>query len=267
MKKSNKLTVVYVCSSLVLFFVLVGGGVYGLYLSIGLSFVRSGGFDAQNNFDGVANVSYGGSVNFSPNMTGVIMLSVVLIILSLFDLIAMIKQIVFFKQFKFISNSKIEQMVERKIKSKGGVVFFVVLVDILSLIAGVLGLIVNMRSLAGGGVSWVLYLIDALIVLFALISLILLIMKLKKIKKFQNEQKSNLEYKGIQTIDNIGLRKDFGFQNFDIDECEYLLLKLKYLKLSKLISLEEYQHIRNKIFSKQNNNLESNNIEENKKRS
>lgn len=267
MKKSNKLTAFYVCSSLVLFLVLIGGGIYGLYVSIGLNFVRSSGLDVQNNFDGVANVSYGGTVNFSLNMTGVIILSVVLILLSIFDLIAMIKQIVFFKQFKFIANSKIEKMVERKTKSKGGVVFFVVLVDVLSLVAGVVGLIVNLRSLAGGGVTWVLYLIDALIVLLSLTSLILLIMKLKKIKKFQNENKQKVACESAQNNDNICLKKDFGFKNFNIDECEYLLLKLRHLKSSKLISTEEYQDIRNKIFPKQNNNLELNNIDENKKRS
>ena len=117
MKSSNKLTISYVIISLLLFLTLMAGGVYGVYVSVGLNFVRSSVGNASfGDVGGVSNVSYGGTVNFSPSMTGIIVLSVGLIVLAVLDLIAMIKQIIFFRQFKFVRESKIEAGIERKIK-------------------------------------------------------------------------------------------------------------------------------------------------------
>ena len=80
MKKSNKLTVFYVISSVSLFLVLLLGGIYGVYVSVGLNFVRSNSVpnEIAGGNNGLANVSFGGSVNYSPSMVGVIFLSIIL---------------------------------------------------------------------------------------------------------------------------------------------------------------------------------------------
>ena len=92
MKKSNKTTIFYIISSLLLFTSLIGGGIYGVYISMGLSFVRNGISNISG--DNIArNVSFGGSVNFSYSMIGVIILSILLIVISIFDFILLIKQV------------------------------------------------------------------------------------------------------------------------------------------------------------------------------
>ena len=85
MKKSNKISVIYVCCSLLLLGALLFGGVYGIYVSVGLSFMRSSVSNVTEGVQnmGVNNVSYGGSVNFSSSMVGVIILSIVLIVLAI----------------------------------------------------------------------------------------------------------------------------------------------------------------------------------------
>ena len=113
MKKSNKLTVFYVLSSVTLFLVLLFGGVYGVYISVGLNFVRGTVSNPVQN-EGVSNVSFGGNVNYSPSMTGVIFLSIVLIVISIFDFITLIKQVIFFKQFKAVKNSKITKTNQKR---------------------------------------------------------------------------------------------------------------------------------------------------------
>ena len=80
--------------------------------------------------------------------------------------------------------------------------------------------------------------IDIFIVVFSIMSFVLLIMKLKKTKKQNEENKEVFCQKNNQTK-NI----------FDIDKIEYNLLKLKYLKTSKMITSEEYDSLRKKLFN------------------
>ena len=76
--------------------VLAAGGVYGIYVSVGLNFVRSSLSNVTGGSGvGASNVSFGGTVNFESSMLGVIVLSIVLIILAIIDLISLIKQIIF----------------------------------------------------------------------------------------------------------------------------------------------------------------------------
>ena len=244
--KNNKVSFFYITTSVLLFLTLLIGGAYGVYLSIGLSFVRSNASnvagDVAGNVANVSNVSYGGSVNFSPSMTGVIVLSIGLIVLALFDFVALIKQIVFFKQFKVIDNACITKKIESKTKSKSSIIVFVFILDVLSVIAGIVGVFINIRSMAGGNISWILYFIDGLISLLALASIVLLIIKLKKIKKHNKETKSQCEVEQVK-------KKEYEIKdcNFDIDKIEYALLKIKHLKASRVISDEEYKIFRDKI--------------------
>jgi hypothetical protein len=265
MKKSNKITFVYIICSLGLLSVLIFGGVYGIYISVGLNFVKSSMSNISNVGNGTAsNVSLGGSVNFQSSMTGVIILSVVLIVLAVFDLISLVRQIVLFKQFKMISSSKMEKNIEKKVKSKGAVVFFAVLVDILSFLVGVAGIFVNSRAFVGNNISWVLYLIDGLVSLLALLSLIFLIAKLKKIKFAKgNNSENNFDNKRHQATKNYFGQEDsiqdINFQHeFDIDDMEYKLLKLKHLKSSKIISFDEYEMLRSRILGFDNQNKHDN---------
>ena len=145
MNKSNKLSLFYVLSSVLLFFALIGGGIYGIYISVGLSFV-SNSVPESIDAGGISNVSFGGSVNYTPSMTGVIFLSIALIVISIFDFITLIKQIVFFKQYKLISNSTLEKKIEQKTKSKSSVIFWTILIDLISFTAGIAGLFVNNNS-------------------------------------------------------------------------------------------------------------------------
>lgn len=250
MKKSNKLTMFYVLSSIVLFLTLLGGGVYGVYLSAGLMFVRSN----MQDFSGgnvARNVAYGGmsdSVVEAPSL-GVMVLSIVLIVIAIFDFVSLVKQIVFFKQFKFVEDSNFEQSVEKKIKLKKSVVVFACVIDIVSIVVAVIGFFVNARGLAGVS-SWVFYVIDGAVCLFAVMSLVLLLVKLKNVKKIHTE---NIEILKRKTTCETNLNDvDFDF----VDKVEYFLLKLKHLKSSRVISAEEYDGIRKNFFDFENKECE-----------
>lgn len=252
MKKSNKVSVFYVLSSMLLFSLLVFGGCYGIYLSVGLKFVRN---SVSNITDGVntgaQNVSFGGSVDFQRSMIGVIILSIVLIVLAVLDFISIIKQVVLFKQFKLVRESKFEQKIERKVKSKGAVIFFAVLVDLLSLGTGIAGIFVNTKCFSGGNFVWLMYAVDAAVALFSVISFVLLIIKLKQVKKLNSQpDDEDLPKRSFEPVKPCVLSKDdFKIDTTDdINELEDKLLKLRYLKSSKLISPDEYESIRERFF-------------------
>ena len=88
-----------------------------------------------------------------------------------------------------------------------------------------------------------MYLIDGLVALFALMSFVLLIVKLKRVK---TENKNNLCLSKKKDFD---LKKMDACFKFDIDKIEYDLLKLKHLKSSKVISNEEFEILRKKLFN------------------
>lgn len=243
MKKSKKLTVFYCLASIALFLSLLIGGGYGIYVSVGLNFARSSVPNIAEN--GMAsNVSITGNMNYTPSMTGVIILSVILIILAIFDFVSMIKQIVFFKQFKIIKNSKFEKNIEKKTKSKGSVIFWTILIDLLSLAAGVAGIFINNRSFAGkSNFSWVFYAVDIAVSVLALLSIILLIAKLKT--------KSKLGEKGSEKTKRASStqsgRKNYRVSAGDINQMEYNLVKLEALKKSKMVSVDEYKKLRKQV--------------------
>ena len=252
MKKSNKLTVFYVISSITLFLVLLFGGIYGVYVSVGLNFVR--GAPTTNGVVGenvANNVSFGGTVNYAPSMTGVIFLSLILVIISIFDLISMIKQIVFFKQFRAVRDSNITKKIEQKTPSKGGVIFLTFVVDVVALIAGIAGLFINNRSFVSGiEMSWVFYLVDGLVSALALLSIILLIAKLK------NKATENKNIKKVATSKSLdGSRKTSSSGNKkrvnskDINQMEYNLMKLESMKKGKIVTDDEYKKLRRKILN------------------
>ena len=265
MKKSNKATVVYVISSVLLFLVLFAGGIYGIYLSIGINFMRSNVSNVTDavDGDGVANVSYGATANFQPSMIGIIILSAVLVLISVCYFISLIKQLVFFKQFKLIRESKLEHMIEKKIKSKSSVLFFAFLLNILSFIVGATGIFVNIKTFVSGAMSWILYLIDGLVVVLSIISIISLIKKLRMLKHFENNRDDAYDEKGKNTKE-----KNFDSYNFNdknrneymsvgkgekmkvIDELEYVLFKLKSMKDNKVISNDEYEYMRARLMGK-----------------
>lgn len=268
MKKSNKITAFYVIASILLFLTLFGGGVYGIYLSVGINFMRSTVSTVTDAASGgiAQNVAYGGMVDFQPSMIGVIILSAILIIISIFDLISLFKQLVFFKQFKLIRESGIEKFVENKIKSKSSVVFFAILINIISFITGVAGIFINISTFVDAAMSWILYVVDGLVVILSVISLVLLIKKVKKQKnhreEIKNHDEENQNYnddisdkiddkKYEKNIDSdnkeIGLLFDAS-ENLspDINQVEYVLLKLKNLKESKVITNDEYEFLREK---------------------
>ncbi len=248
MKKSNKITFFYVISSVCLFLVLLLGGVYGVYVSVGLNFVSGASPNMVEN-EGVSNVSFGGNINYSPSMTGVIFLSIILVIISIFDFITLIKQVIFFKQFKAVKNSKATKKIERKIPSKGSVIFWTFFIDIVSFIVGIVGLFINNRSFAfGGDMGWLFYLIDSLVSVLSLLSIILLISKLKskaisksKTADNRSKQKSNNQY-NLKTASI----KD-GLDSKEINQMEYNLLKLDSMKKNKIVTEDEYKKLRRKI--------------------
>lgn len=254
MKKSNKVSIFYILSSVALLGVLLFGGIYGVYISVGLNFVRSSISNISDGMAGASNVAFGGTVNFESSMTGIIILSIVLVILAILDIISLVKQIVLFKQFKMVRNSKFEETIENKTKSKGGVIFFAGLIDVLSLIVGVVGIFLNARTFVGNNLSWVLYLVDGLVAILSIISLVLLIIKIKQSKKYMEEHrkkhsiKSSSNYMGRLVSEN----------DFDIDRIEYSLLKLKYLKSNRIISSEESEILRNRILQKNTEEDEKN---------
>ena len=246
MKKSNKITALYIIFSLLLFVTLVAGGIYGVYVSIGVNFARSTISDMTGDMSGgVRGYSYGGTLNFESSMVGVIILSIALIVIAIFDLISLIKQVVLFKQFKVVSESKIEQKIEKKVKSKGAVIFFAVLVDILSLLAGIAGIFINSNSFVASNISWVLYLVDGFVALFSVISLVLLIIKLKKVKKLP-PQKENEGMEGARNFDKAWFGSGSS-SALDIDDVETKLLKLRHLKSCKLITEQEYTDLRDRV--------------------
>ena len=254
MKKSNKVSIFYVLTSMFLFSLLVFGGCYGIYLSVGLNFVRS---SVSNITDGVntgaQNVSFGGSVDFQSSMIGVIILSIILIVLAIFDFVSLIKQVVLFKQFKLVRESKLEQKIERKVKSKGAVIFFAVLIDLLSLAAGIAGIFVNSRCFSSGNFVWIMYAVDAAVALFSVISFVLLVIKLRQVKKANDSMPPETQDEKNPTSQKVNVlsREDFKIDTADdINELEDKLLKLRYLKSSKLISPDEYQSIRKRFFCK-----------------
>lgn len=252
MKKSNKVTIFYVLSSMLLFSVLVFGGCYGIYLSVGLKFVRN---SVSNIADGVntgaQNVSFGGSVDFKKSMVGVIILSIALIVIAVLDLISIIKQVVLFKQFKLVRESKIEQKIEKKVKSKGGVIFFAIVIDLLSLGAGIAGIFINSNCFTSGNFVWIMYAIDAVVSVLSVISIVLLVLKLKQVKKQNRESDIDTSTQVFPQKLSALTKDDFKIDTADdINELEDKLLKLRYLKASKLISPEEYQSIRERFFCK-----------------
>lgn len=315
-KKSNKITLIYVVSSIVLLFLLIGGGIYGIYLSVGLSFVRNG---VSNITDGSAmNVSYGGAVNISNSMFGMTILSVALIVISILDIVSLIRQIVLFKQFKMIRELSIEKSIEKKVKSKTKVIVFAVFVDIISFASGIIGIFVNMRCFPAGSMCWGLYLIDGFVAILSVASIVLLILKYKKVKKINeskidngdlfyiddnknensnesdnkkslksqdskieiniNSTPKNEEIDGLDSNENSDsddediedeLEKENNedlseskeeILDFNIDEMEYKLLKLRQLKTTRMITEKEYDYLRstvlgiNEMFNNENNN-------------
>lgn len=247
MKKSNKISFLYIATSLTLLLVLIFGGVYGIYVSVGLSFIRQ----SANNFAGVenaaSNVSFGGTVNFNYSMVGIIILSVALIVLAIFDLVSLIRQIVLFKQFKVVKNSSIEKGIEKKIKSKGIVIFFAVLVDLLSITLGIVGIFLNGRSFTGNNYAWIFYVIDILIIILSVMSIVFLIMKLRALKINNSNGTKRTLIKNVQSVEDKDSVSKATKNKYDIDEFEYKLLKLKNLKNSKVLTKDEYERIRSNI--------------------
>lgn len=272
MKKSNKISCFYILASIALFLVLSFGGIYGVYISVGLNFMRSTLPVAPEGGEGASNVSFGGSVNFESSMTGVVILSIALIVLAVFDLISLIKQIVFFKQFKMIKKSKIENAIEKKVKSKGSIIFFAIVIDIISFAVGVAGIVLNIKTLSGNNFSWILYLIDGLVAILSLMSFVLLCVKLKGLKKPNDEEDpdevsydddSQNDFDDDDNYDSDEYYYGEKFSNFNIDDFEYKLLKLKNLKSSKIISNEEYENLRQRFLASANvndNNKKSDNF-------
>lgn len=254
MKKSNKLSFFYVLTVLGLFLTLIGGGVYGIYLSVGLNFAKSSVPNLAAP-EGATNVALQSTVNYTPSMTGTIILSIVLILLAIFDFVSMIKQIVFFKQFKLINQSKLEKKIESKTKSKSSVIFWTFFIDIISFIAGLAGLFINNRSFAGkSNYSWVFYAIDILVSVLSLLSIILLIAKLKA-RKSLSEKPVARSGSGERGRNSVAERGNQAIEAKDINQMEYNLIKLESMKRSKLVSDEEYKKIRKKILALKKNNL------------
>lgn len=263
MKKSNKITFFYILSSMSLLLVLIFGGVYGIYVSVGLSFMKQSVSNVSGVPGGASNVSIGGTVNFEYSMIGVIFLSIALVVLAIFDLVSLIRQIVLFKQFKAVRESALEKGLEKKVKSKKSVIFFAILVDVVSLVLGVIGIFINSRSFVGNNYAWLFYLIDAIIVVLSVASIVLLVIKLRSFKKSISEiQKDRAKREKDKKEPEEKVAKTFKVSEYDIDDFEYKLLKLKNMKNSKVISPEEYKSLRAKLL-KENNFLQKTTKKEN----
>ena len=261
MKKSNKVTAFYVLSSILLFAALIFGGVYGIYVSSGVNFMGSTMNNIPNTGNAASNVSMEGSLGVRPSMSGIVILSIILIIISVLDFVSLIKQIIFFKQFKLVRESSIEAKIEKKVKSKGSVVFFTILIDLISLGAGIAGLFLNTRSFVRNGILWVLYLIDGIIVLFSLLSFVLLIIKLKQNKNLSNENKNakhqNIAQKNSESQKEV---QKFNQNNkIDLEDIEYNLLKLKTMRSSKMITQDEFNELRKQILPTKKSRSSKNN--------
>ena len=260
MKKTNKTSFIYIISSVSLLLLLIFGGCYGIYVSVGMDFIRRGVSTIADT--GATNVSFGGMVNFETSMFGVIILSVILVVLAVLDFVSLIKQISFFKQFSIVKNSTIAQTIEKKNKRKGKTIFFAFFIDILSLIAGVLGIFINMRTFPNGNMVWIIYVVDGLIALLSVISIIFLIIKIKQVKKIEKEIMNNISSGNNKVSDNdIKENNDEEkekvkeyLEDFNLNKIEYKLLKLKQLKSSKIINNDEYEFLRKNII--RNNNSE-----------
>ncbi|MBR7172308.1 MAG: hypothetical protein IKD36_00760 [Clostridia bacterium] len=253
MKKSNKVSLFYILSSVALLLVLIFGGVYGIYVSVGLNFMKQSVANVAGAPGSASNVSIGGTVNFEYSMVGVIFLSIALVVLSIFDLVSLIRQIVLFKQFKVVRESVIEKGIEKKVKSKKSVVFFAILLDVISIVVGVVGLFINSRSFVGNNYAWLFYVIDILIVVLALASLILLIIKLRSFKKSISEiQQERAKREKDKQASDERISKTIKVSDYDIDDFEYKLLKLKSMKNSKVITPEEYKVLRAKLLKENN---------------
>lgn len=246
MKKSNKTTVFYVFVSIALFLALAGGGVYGLYLSIGMNFMGStGSFGGTNaNYSSVgrtSNVSYQNTLadNMNGSSISIIILSVVLIVIAICDFVSMIKQVTFFKQYQFVKDSAVVKGIEKKTKSKTAVIVFAFIIDIFSIVASVFGLFFAFRYFAGNGFSWVFYLINGLIAILAIISIILLIVKIKQRNKLKQYVKSSKAKFGDDEL--------LSEKPLSINKLEYDLLKLKHLKNCRVIQADEYEMLRKRI--------------------
>lgn len=250
MKKSNKISVCYIICSLSLLLALIFCGGYGIYISVGLSFMRSTVSNVSGNTGGVRTVSYGSVASFESSMTGVIILSVAILVLAVFDIISLIKQVSLFKQFKIAQT--LEEKIGGKKKFKRGLVIgFAVIVDLLSIALGIIGIFVNLKSFESTNITWVLYAVDALISLLALVSLVLLLVKISLKKRQANagegakvNDKANIETKARPKKENGP-----AVNNFDIDEVEYILIKLKNLKTMKMITPYEYYKMRSKFLN------------------
>ena len=83
--------------------------------------------------------------------------------------------------------------------------------------------------------------------------MVLLIVKLRSFKKSVNEIKKEREEKQKEKKDSDSKsQKSFKVTNYDIDEFEYKLLKLKHMKNTKVISQEEYKSLRDKLLKENN---------------
>lgn len=249
MKKSNKISVCYIICSLSLLFALIFCGGYGIYISVGLSFMRSTVSNVAGSSGEVKTVSYGSVASFESSMTGVIILSIAILLLAVFDIVSLIKQISLFKQFK-IAETLDDKLGGKKKSKRGLVIGFAVLVDLLSIVLGISGIFINIRSFSSTNITWVLYAVDALISLLALVSLVLLLVKVS-IKKKQSSSplKVNTQQsiKGTeQPVKNVNISTT---NNLDIDEVEYILIKLKNLKTMKMITPYEYYQMRSKFLN------------------
>lgn len=259
-KKSKKISIFYIISSLSLLALLVFAGVYGLYISVGLSFMRSNVSNLAEG-GGVRTVSYGIMSNYESSMTGVIILSIAIIVLSIFDIVSLFKQIHLFKQFNVVQKFESKFGSDKKIR-KTPIIAFAVIVDLLSIGLGIAGIFVNSSAFSSTNMTWVIYLIDALVSLFGAICLVLLIAKVVTVKK--NGQRFANKISG-ETADrdtsdeseqmskhasggNFELNAGGGF-GIDVDKIGYNLLKLKNLKSMKMISDEEFNLIRKKLLN------------------
>lgn len=250
MKNTGKVSLFYVLTVLGLFVVLLGGGAYGIYLSVGLSFVRSSVPEFSEIGGGATNVSIAGTANYTQSMTGIILLSVFLIVLAIVDFVIMIKQVVFFKQFKIIKNSKLEKKIEQKTKSKSSVIFWSFVFDIVTFLTGIAGLFVNNRSFAeSGNYSWIFYAVDIAVSVLSLLSIILLVVKLKQKKNMVQNNSKNRKTSNKRGGQDIEREKEPArrLEPSDINQMEYNLIKLEAMKKGKLIKDEEYNKIRKKI--------------------
>lgn len=253
MKKSNKITAFYVLCSVSLFLILLFGGGYGIYVSVGMNFLNNMMSNVANVAEGdVQNVATVDETNMNASFNGVIILSAVLIIISIFYMISLIKQLVFFKQFKIIRESGLEHLIEDKVKSKSSVIFFACVINVLAFLTGIAGIFINAGSLAGAAMSWVLYLVDGLVAVLSVVSLVLLIKKVRADKDNRKSNKSSLKQKSAdkknEKTDNIELSDNFNStDSLNVDSLEYVLLKLKNMREFKVISNDEYDYLREKM--------------------